>query len=59
MKRLTRLRDLQLHNNPALEKPPGCPLDKIYNDMRYTDEKKVAAFLRCLPSPALREAREE
>ena len=54
MKRLTRLNDLHLDKNPALEKPPGCPLDTIHmqlahESMSYTDEKKVAAFLRCLP----------
>ena len=48
MKRLTRLGVLELHYNPALEKPPGCPLDTIYNDMYYTKKEEVAAFLRCL-----------
>ena len=49
MKRLTRLKFLALHKNPALEKPPGCQLDKIYNGMQYNNNEEVAAFLRCLP----------
>ena len=49
MKRLTRLQRLDLQHNRALEKPPGCPLDTIWNDMYYFNEEEVAAFLRCLP----------
>ena len=48
LKQLTRLEVLDLSNNPALEKPPGCPLDKDLG-MWYNGTEKVAAFLACLP----------
>ena len=54
MKRLTRLKRLELHKNPALEKPPGCPkgndIEGVQiDDMAYYGKKEVAAFLACLP----------
>ena len=46
LKQLTRLGELNLVGNPALEKPPGCPLEH----WSYLNSKeKVAAFLACLP----------
>lgn len=52
LKQLTRLERLYLGDNPALEKPPGCPLDE-YGRMIYirtpSNKEAVAAFLACLP----------
>ena len=47
MKRLTQLKILELDGNPALEKPPGCPLDSD-DEMSYTSKDEVKEFLRCL-----------
>ena len=48
LKQLTRLEELDLRGNPALEKPPGCPLNKRKN-MHYRNKEELAAFLACLP----------
>ena len=47
MASLTNLEKLDLWSNGALEKPPGCPVDRNGN-MIYTSKEEVAAFLRCL-----------
>ena len=44
---LANLEGLYLHGNDALEKPPGCPVDRD-GDMFYNTKGEVAAFLRCL-----------
>ena len=47
LSKLTNLAKLFLHGNAALEKPPGCPVDRD-GDMCYNSKEEVAAFLRCL-----------
>ena len=44
---MANLEELNLFGNNALEKPPGCPVDKK-GDMYYDSKDKVATFLRCL-----------
>ena len=45
MRNLVNLESLHLYGN-SLQEPSGCP--KSFGDMSYSDNEKVAAFLRCL-----------
>ena len=44
---MANLEELYLHGNDALEKPPGCPVNK-HGWMKYESKDEVSAFLRCL-----------